>query len=312
MTQWAAFALVATVVLVVVLALARATQSASEQAPSSAARDGSQARQDIESRGVSSPRSQAYEDAAEHSSASPDSHTRQDAGSPTAASESSLGGARENAGEQTSPSPRSQAHEDANIRTLSTAALLANVVVTHGLLAAIVLVAAWAADIPATALGIDAAANVGWTPLAVGLGLGGALYAGNELLAAGFDRAGIEYDETLRGALGPDSIVGWIVLLGIALPIIAVFEELLFRAALIGALSAGFGVSPWVLAVISSLAFGLGHGIQGPTGVAVTGLLGFVLAAAFVMTGSLLTVVVAHYLINALEFLVHERLGVEW
>jgi membrane protease YdiL (CAAX protease family) len=45
---------------------------------------------------------------------------------------------------------------------------------------------------------------------------------------------------------------------------------------------------------------------------AVTGALGFVLAAAFVVTGSLLSVIVAHYLVNALEFVVHEGLGVEW
>ena len=71
-------------------------------------------------------------------------------------------------------------------------------------------------------------------------------------------------------------------------------------------MSVGFGVSPWALAVLSSVAFALGHGAQGAAGVAVTGLLGFALAALFVLSGSLLAVVVAHYLVNALEFLVHE------
>jgi membrane protease YdiL (CAAX protease family) len=60
------------------------------------------------------------------------------------------------------------------------------------------------------------------------------------------------------------------------------------------------------------VAFALGHGAQGPAGVAATGVLGFVLAAAFVLTGSLLVVVVAHYLVNALEFVVHEAPGTEW
>jgi predicted Abi (CAAX) family protease len=46
--------------------------------------------------------------------------------------------------------------------------------------------------------------------------------------------------------------------------------------------------------------------------VLVTGTLGLVLAAGFVLTGSLLAVVVAHYLVNALEFVVHEGLDVEW
>jgi hypothetical protein len=37
-----------------------------------------------------------------------------------------------------------------------------------------------------------------------------------------------------------------------------------------------------------------------------------VLAAAFILTGSFVVVFVAHYLVNALEFLVHELLGIEW
>jgi len=71
-----------------------------------------------------------------------------------------------------------------------------------------------------------------------------------------------------------------------------------------------YGVNVWALAVVSSLAFALGHGAQGRVGVVVTGALGFVLAAGYVATGSLLVVVVAHYVINALEFLVHELLDV--
>ena len=41
------------------------------------------------------------------------------------------------------------------------------------------------------------------------------------------------------------------------LPIIAVFEELLFRAALIGVLAAGFDLSPWLLAVAIWLDYAL-------------------------------------------------------
>jgi len=39
------------------------------------------------------------------------------------------------------------------------------------------------------------------------------------------------------------------------------------------------------------------------------GLLGVGLAAVFVLTGSLVVVIVAHYVINALEFVVHEGIG---
>jgi len=290
-TQWAAFALVVLAVLAVVLALARATQSASS---------GGSDRRDSSAVAARPP--------------APDGELR-DAGTEqhdAEATQNAVDDPDDPDDVQSGAADRQDSRPDADLQSLSTGALLANVAVTHGALGAIVLVAAWAADVPATALGIDAAANVGWPALGVGLGLGVALYAGNELLAANLDRVGIEYSEELRGALGPDSLAGWLVLLAVVLPIIAVFEELLFRAALIGALSLGFGVSPWVLAAASSLAFGFGHGIQGPSGMIVTGLLGGVLAAAFVLTGSLLTVIVAHYLINALEFVVHEGLGIEW
>ena len=47
---------------------------------------------------------------------------------------------------------------------------------------------------------------------------------------------------------------------------------------------------------------------KGRLGVVVTGLLGFALAAAFVLTDSLLVVVVAHYVVNAVEFVAVEGL----
>jgi len=147
---------------------------------------------------------------------------------------------------------------------------------------------------------------------APGSGRRSRLYLANELAAAAATRFGFDHDEALRELLSPDSIGGWLILLLGVLPIIAFFEEFLFRAALIGVPAAGFGLSPWLLAVGSSIAFALGHGMQGSVGVVVTGLLGFVLAAVYIVTGSLLVVVVAHYLVNALEFVVHEGFGLEW
>lgn len=196
----------------------------------------------------------------------------------------------------------------------TTGALLANVAVSQGLFGAAIVGAAWLAEIPLAAFGVDPGdpASVGLPAVGVGLAVGVVLYVANELSAEVADAAGIDYSEGLREALAPDALRGWVVLLGAILPVIAGFEELLFRAALIGAFSTGFGVSPWLLAVLSTLAFAVGHGAQGPGGVAVTGLLGFALAAAFVLTGSLLVVIVAHYVVNALEFVVHEGLGIEW
>lgn len=195
---------------------------------------------------------------------------------------------------------------------MSTGMVLANVALSQGVFAVVLIGAAIYTDIPLEALGIELSRSWLLAGFALGTGFGIALYVANEIGAAISTWVGFEHDEQLRDMLGPDSLSGWIVLLAFVLPIIAVFEELLFRAALIGVFEAGFGISPWLLAVVSSIAFGLGHGMQGSVGILVTGALGFVLAAAFVLTGNLLVVVVAHYLINALEFVVHEGIGFEW
>lgn len=202
-------------------------------------------------------------------------------------------------------SPESERQE------MSAGLLLANVALSQGLFAGVLLAAAWYTRIPLAALGIGTGVT-GFETASIGVGFGIGLYLASETGGVVAGRLGFEYDERLRELLAPDSAGEWAVLLGLVLPIIAFFEEFLFRAALIGAVVAGYGVSPWLLAVISSVLFALGHGAQGRTGVIVTGSLGLVLAGAFVLTGSLLVVVVAHYVVNALEFVIHEALGIEW
>jgi membrane protease YdiL (CAAX protease family) len=197
-----------------------------------------------------------------------------------------------------------------SIDSLSTSALLLNVAFSQGIFGGLVVLAAWYTEVPLAALGVPELPTLG--TLALGAGLGIALYAGNELAAAGANALGFSPPENLREMLAPDSAAGWVLLLIVILPAIAFVEELLFRAALIGALSTGFAISPWPLVVLSSIAFALGHGAQGSLGVIVTGSLGLLLATAFVLTGSLFVVVLAHYLVNALEFVVHEGLGIEW
>jgi membrane protease YdiL (CAAX protease family) len=189
---------------------------------------------------------------------------------------------------------------------LSTAALLVNVVVSQGLFASLLLVGMWLASIPPASLGLTADALAA-RPLGIGVGLGVALHAVNAAGSRLSDRLGVGDATALREAMTPESAAGGVTLLLVVLPLVAGFEELLFRGVLIGAFATGFDLSPWLLAVLSSVAFALGHGAQGRAGVVVTGTLGFVLAAAFVLTGSLVTVVVAHYLVNALEFVVNER-----
>jgi len=191
-------------------------------------------------------------------------------------------------------------------RHLSTTALLVNVVVSQGLFATLLVVGMWIAAIPVSSLGLTPDA-LGLVPLGVGVGLGVALHAVNTLGSRLGERFGFGDTTTLREAMAPDSVGGWAALLLVVLPLVAGFEELLFRGVLIGTFATGFGVSPWLLAAVSSVAFALGHGAQGRAGIVVTGTLGFVLAATFVLTDSLATVVIAHYLVNALEFVVNER-----
>jgi membrane protease YdiL (CAAX protease family) len=192
---------------------------------------------------------------------------------------------------------------DSGAPSLSAGALLANVAVTQGLFGGVLAVGAFYFEIPPSALGLG---GEDLALLAAGVGLGVVLWAGNALAAALADAVGAGYDETLREMLSPDSATGWVVLFGVVLPVVALVEEFVFRAAVIGVPAAGFGTPVWALVPVSAGAFALGHGAQGRVGVAVTGGLGLVLAGAYAVTGSLLVVVVAHYLVNALEFAVHE------
>lgn len=194
--------------------------------------------------------------------------------------------------------------------SMSSAVLLVNVAFSQGLFGLLLLAGAWYTGIPASAFGAGAA-DVGLDALAVGVGFGIALSLANGVAGAAASALGHDPSEALRELLAPDSAGGWVLLLGVVLPLIAGFEELLFRGALVGVMATGFGWSPWLLAVASSVAFALGHGAQGPIGIVVTGLLGFVLAAGYVVTGSLLVVVVAHYLVNAVEFVAYEGFGLE-
>lgn len=208
--------------------------------------------------------------------------------------------------------------ESGNAPPVPPALLLVNVVVVNATFGGLLVGAAWVADVPAAAFGVPAASG---TPtvlagdgaldigtLAVGLGI--ALYLGGEVGGAVARALGRAPDESARESLVPRTRRGWALLLFVVLPLGAAFEELLFRGALVGALAAGFGVDPWVLVPVSAAAFGVGHEAQGTGGVWLTAALGAALAAAFVLTGSLALVVVAHFVANALEFGLREGLDV--
>jgi len=195
---------------------------------------------------------------------------------------------------------------------LSTGALLANVALTQGLFGVLLAGGAVFFEIPLPALGVAGdALSTGLPAVGIGVAAGTGFWVGNELAASVARGFGVGVDESLRELLAPDSAAGWVVLLAVVLPVIAVVEEFVFRAAAIGVPVAGLGAPAWAMVPISSAAFALGHGAQGRVGIAVTGALGAALGALFVVTNSLLAVVVAHYLVNALELTIHEGLGID-
>lgn len=185
---------------------------------------------------------------------------------------------------------------------LSTRALLANVAGSQLLFAGLLVGVIWWAGVPADALG----AGVSSQGVTLGIGVGVGLWGLSELGGRVARRAGVDPATGLRELLSPDTRGEWALLLTVVLPIVAGFEELLFRGVLIGAMSAGFPIPVWLAVVGSSVAFAAGHSAQGRLGITVTGLLGLLLGTVFALTGELLVVVVAHYVVNAAEFLVHE------
>ncbi|MCU4741955.1 CPBP family intramembrane metalloprotease [Halobacteria archaeon AArc-m2/3/4] len=343
MTQWATFAGLSGVVCVLLLVLSHATKTTLTEPATVSGSDSSSGSGSSSNLGANTSETETADDQSSVSSTPSSSATTDLESSPPfssdqrdepesqpgAGSESANADANTNTNANTDPKsetpPESTTENPIEPRagpghgsgeplmeSMSAGALLANVALSQGLFAAILIAAAFYTEIPASALGIEFTGAYVFYGLTVGTAVGLGLYVANELGSVTAKRLEIDHSEDLREMLAPESAGGWLILLLVVLPIIAVFEEFLFRAALIGAVSAGFDVSPWLLAVVSSVAFALGHGMQGTAGIVVTGLLGFVLAAAFVVTGSFLVVVVAHYLINALEFVVHEGFGFEW
>ncbi len=89
----------------------------------------------------------------------------------------------------------------------------------------------------------------------------------------------------------------WFLVLALAA---GICEELLFRGLLPALLSALLHEpSGWLVILLAAVAFGAAHAYQGTAGVVVTGLLGALLGAIYLTTGSLFVVMVLHALIDA-------------
>ncbi len=106
------------------------------------------------------------------------------------------------------------------------------------------------------------------------------------------------YSPELMKSLVPRNQLEWLLII-VPLLLAVTVEEMLFRALLIGGFSTA--VNPWAMAIASSLVFGLMHSPQGLLGVILTGLVGMLFATVFIITGSLFTVIVAHFAVNFLQ-----------
>ena len=82
-------------------------------------------------------------------------------------------------------------------------------------------------------------------------------------------------------------------------------EELAYRAYLITTLYVAIP-SFWLAALVSSLAFGTLHAYQGLAGIVAVALVGFILAASFFLSGSLIPAMISH---AALDVMVGLFLG---
>jgi membrane protease YdiL (CAAX protease family) len=80
-------------------------------------------------------------------------------------------------------------------------------------------------------------------------------------------------------------------------------EELAYRGFLIPALASSLG-SVWAGALVSSVFFGLLHAYQGWLGIVRTAFLGFVLAASFILSGTLWPAILAHAILDVMVGLV--------
>lgn len=161
---------------------------------------------------------------------------------------------------------------------------------------------------------------LGWSAFVLGMGEGGpellglvalsparlllwsaGLTAAALLLLAAFAAVGRALDRTesaVLRALIPRTAAEKGVFVGLSVAA-GLGEELAYRAYAVPALAVLVG-SPWAGAALSSVVFGFLHAYQGILGMSRAALLGFVLAASLLVTGSILPAILAHMAIDVI------------
>jgi membrane protease YdiL (CAAX protease family) len=152
----------------------------------------------------------------------------------------------------------------------------------------------------------------GFTPAAIGLrgftigsailgvGAGPALYGFHWVLIKLLKTAGFTFTELFEN-LTPDTAreSGWYV---VGVGIQASAEELIFRGALVGALSVALSVPAWQLVVPAAILFGLAHVGRGSGSVISTTAMGLGFGVVF-LVGGLVAAALAHVLNNCIGIL---------
>lgn len=173
-------------------------------------------------------------------------------------------------------------------------------VLTFGALGGVVGLTALGATLtvglPPAAVGMETA-----SPELAGVGVvaGVGLAAGHYAVIAGLRRLGFGFTE-LYGELHPDDLheLSW---LAGATAVQATVEEIVFRAAVIGAGAAAVGVGQWTLVPVAAGLFGIAHLGRGGGSVVSTTLAGVGFGAVFVQYG-LVAAAVAHVTNNVVGF----------
>lgn len=120
-------------------------------------------------------------------------------------------------------------------------------------------------------------------------------------------RVGVEPPDLSRFRIIQDNLPVLLVYLMVSWTTAGFAEEVIWRGFSLGRLAALYGNTRfgWVLGlVLTSVLFGLGHAYQGPTGMVLTGVTGFVLGSVYLAVGrNLWTPIIAHGTIDTISFL---------
>lgn len=156
--------------------------------------------------------------------------------------------------------------------------------------------------------------RIGWSARGAGkeVILGAALFPPLSLAMAVVDRVakalGLTAPAALPAAMLPGRTYGELVLAGLLTLVVAVAEETIFRGYLLLRLES-ITRSPTAAVLVSAIIFALGHGYEGPAGVATIGFAGLMFAVVYRWRRSLVAPITMHFLQDFLAIVLVPALG---